>query len=274
MNPMKKLIFLVTFCIGLLIHAATASAQNVQPTGKLIAQDKQSRSIYQIHSNGIDIAYKLIGSGEPLVLITGTGGVMDRWPESIVAQLSKKYQLIILDNRGMGLSTADDTTFTYKLYSDDVIGLLDALGVKKVNVLGWSMGSLIAMELLLDHPQRILKAVLNGTSIDGSDAEQAVAGKGFTNPIILRQVAATTHWKPSIEKMSAIENQVMVIVGKADTVVGIADSKKLASIIPGVWLVQFKNATHHLMDEAPAEFTRIMLTFLEINETVGAPAPQ
>ena len=274
MNPMKKLIFLVTLCIGLLIHAAAALAQNVQPAGKLIGQDKQSRSIYQIHANGIDIAYKLIGSGEPLVLITGTGGVMDRWPESVVAQLSKKYQLIILDNRGMGLSTADDTAFTYKLYSDDVIGLLDALSVKRANVLGYSMGSLIAMELLLDHPQRVLKAVLNGTSIDGSDAEQAVAGKAFTNPIILRQVAATTHWKPSLERMQAIENQVMVVVGTADTVVGIADSKKLASIIPGVWLVQFKNATHHLMDEAPAEFARIVLTFLAINETVAVQAPQ
>src|SRR5665647_2270039 len=131
MNPMKKLIFLVTFCIGLLIHAATASAQNVQPTGKLIGQDKQSNPIYQVHANGIDIAYKLIGSGEPLVMIPGMGNLMDRWPESVVAQLSKKYQLIILDNRGMGLTSANDTVFTYKLFADDVIGLLDALGVKK-----------------------------------------------------------------------------------------------------------------------------------------------
>jgi pimeloyl-ACP methyl ester carboxylesterase len=198
---------------------------------------------------------------------------MDRWPESIVAQLSKKYQLIILDNRGMGFSTADDTTFTYKLYGDDVIGLLDALSVKRANVLGYSMGSLIAMELLLDHPQRILKAVLYGTSIDGSDAGQAVAGKGFTNPIILRQVAATTHWKPSLERMQAIENQVMVVVGTADTVVGIADSKTLASTIPGVWLVQFRNATHHLMDEVPAEFARIVLMFLETDQTVHVQVP-
>lgn len=79
---MKKLFFIFAMCLGLAIPASGALAQNVQPTGKLIAQDKQSRSIYQVHANGIDIAYKLIGSGEPLVLITGTGGVMDRWPES------------------------------------------------------------------------------------------------------------------------------------------------------------------------------------------------
>lgn len=270
---MKKLLFLLTFCVSLLIASVSAMAQNVQPAGKLIGRDTQSRPIYQVHANGIDIAYKLMGSGEPLVLITGMGRTMDRWPEPVLVQLSKKYQLIILDNRGMGLSTADDTTFTYKLYSDDVIGLLDALRVKQVHVLGWSMGSLISMELLMDHPQRVGKAVLVGTSIDGSDAKQAVAGKGFTSPMNMRQVAATSHWKPSVERMQAIENQVMVVVGTADTVVGDGDSKKLASIIPGVWLVQFKNATHRVMDETPTEFSKIVLMFLEIEQTVRVQVP-
>jgi pimeloyl-ACP methyl ester carboxylesterase len=270
----KRLICIFALCLGLVIQTFGATAQDLQPVGKLIGQDKQSNPIYRVHANGIDIAYKLIGAGEPLVLIPGMGNLMDRWPESVVAQLSKKYQLIILDNRGMGLTTANDTVFTYKLFADDVIGLLDALGVKKANVLGFSMGSVITQELLLEYPQRVLKAVLYGTSIDGSDVVQAVKGKAFTDPIILRQVEATSHWKPSLEKERAIANQVMLIIGTADTVVGIADSKKLASIIPGVWLIQFKNATHHLMDEATAEFTRIVLTFLEINETVGAPAPQ
>jgi pimeloyl-ACP methyl ester carboxylesterase len=57
-------------------------------------------------------------------------------------------------------------------------------------------------------------------------------------------------------------------VGTSDAWVGVEDSKTLASAIPGAWLVQFKNAPHSLMDKAPAEFTKIALTFLEINETV------
>lgn len=65
----------------------------------------------------------------------------------------------------------------------------------------------------------------------------------------------------------------MLIVGTADTTVGDADSKTLAATIPGAWLVQFKNATHHLMDEAPAEFTRIVLMFLEIDQTVHVQVP-
>jgi pimeloyl-ACP methyl ester carboxylesterase len=60
----------------------------------------------------------------------------------------------------------------------------------------------------------------------------------------------------------------MIIVGTSDTVVGIKSSKILASAIPGAWLVQFKNATHHLIFEAPTEFARIVITFLDINEAV------
>lgn len=191
---MKRLICIFALCLGLAIQASGAAAQNLQPAGKLIGQDKQINSIYQIHANGIDIAYKLLGAGEPLVMIPGMGNLMDRWPQSVVAQLSKKYQLILLDNRGMGLSTANDTPFTYKLFADDVIGLLDALGVKKANVLGYSMGSVITQELLLEYPQRVLKAVLYGTSIDGSSVGQAVKGKTFADPIILRQVEGTSHW--------------------------------------------------------------------------------
>jgi pimeloyl-ACP methyl ester carboxylesterase len=65
----------------------------------------------------------------------------------------------------------------------------------------------------------------------------------------------------------------MFIVGTSDTVVGAESSKKLASVIPGAWLVQFKNGSHGLMIEAPAKLAEIVLTFLDINETVGVKQP-
>jgi pimeloyl-ACP methyl ester carboxylesterase len=76
-----------------------------------------------------------------------------------------------------------------------------------------------------------------------------------------------------LDKVASITNQVMFIVGTSDTVVGAESSKKLASVIPGAWLVQFKNGSHGLMIEAPAEFAEIVLTFLDINETVGVKQP-
>jgi pimeloyl-ACP methyl ester carboxylesterase len=60
----------------------------------------------------------------------------------------------------------------------------------------------------------------------------------------------------------------MFIVGTSDTIVGTQSSKTLASTIPGAWLVQFKKDTYLLMDEAPDEFARTILLFLDIDETV------
>jgi pimeloyl-ACP methyl ester carboxylesterase len=262
---------LFSLFIVLAVYVSGATAQGIKPSGKAIGLDKQGNAIYQIHANGIDIGYKLVGAGEPLVMIMGLGGTIDQWPQRIVETLSKKYQLIIPDNRGMGYTTANNATFTYKLFADDVIALLTAIGVKKTNILGYSMGSTITQELLLEYPQRFNKAIIHATSTDGSNVAAALQGKGKPAdipPTVLRQIEATTHWKTPLDKLPGITNQVMFIVGTSDTVVGAESSKTLASAIPGAWLVQFKNATHHLMFEAPAEFARIVLTFLDINETV------
>ncbi len=252
------------------IQLNSSTAKIIQPVGKKIGQDKQGTAIYQVHGNGIDIGYKLIGSGEPLVMIMGLGGTMENWQPGVIAALSKKYQLIMLDNRGMGYSTTNDTTFTYHLFADDVISLLDALKVKKTDVFGYSMGSTITQKLLLEYPQRFNKAVIHATSTDGSKVAKALQGHA-TNvpPTVVRQVEATTHWKTPLEKLSAIANQVMLVVGTADTTVGAESSKTIAAAIPGAWLVQFKNGTHHLMYEVPTEFSRIVLLFLEMNESVG-----
>jgi pimeloyl-ACP methyl ester carboxylesterase len=84
----------------------------------------------------------------------------------------------------------------------------------------------------------------------------------------VRQLEATTHWRTPLERLPAINYQVMLIVGTADTTVGAESSKMIASAIPGAWLIQFKNAAHHLMYEAPTSLASIVLTFLGLQVTV------
>ena len=128
---------------------------------------------------------------------------MDHWPREVIEALSKKYQLIILDNRGMGYTKANDETFTVKLFADDVIGLLTVLGVKKAHALGFSMMSSITQILLVEHPQRLNKAVIYATSINGSNVTKVLKGKTPDDPIILRQIDATNHWKTPLDKRLA-----------------------------------------------------------------------
>lgn len=278
MNRTVRLLASLLLVVALGVSAATA--QPIRPAGKKIGRDAQGNAIYQVRANGIDIGYKLVGAGPPLVMIMGLGGTVENWQKGIVAALAKKYQLVMLDNRGMGKSSADATTFTYRLFADDVIALMDALQLKQAHVLGYSMGSTITQELLLTYPQRFRKAIIHATSTDGSHVAALFKGKTIPDPIVARQVEATTHWKTPLERMAAVTNQVMFVVGTADPVVGADSSKTLAATVPGAWLVQFKQGTHSLMYEAPAAFARIVLTFLAIDETVkakgrpaAAPAP-
>jgi hypothetical protein len=130
------------------------------------------------------------------------------------------------------------------------------------------MGSVITQELLLEYPQRFNKAIIHATSTDGSSVAKAIEGKTYDDKTVARQIEVTTHWKTPIDKLPLITNQVMLVVGTSDATVGVESSKTIASAIPGAWLVQFKNATHLLIYEAPTEFAKVVLNFLDINETV------
>ena len=235
---------------------------------KKIAKDKYGNNIYQVEANGIKIGYKIVGSGYPLLIIMGLGGNFENWPEKVINKLSENYQLIILDNRGIGYTTSDDRVFSYQLFADDIVALLDKLNVKKADVLGYSMGSTITQKLLLEYPERVNKAVIYATSINGSDVAKKLNGKVPEDPIIRRQIEATVNWKTPLDKMALIKNQVMLLVGTDDKVVGVESSKKLATIIPGAWFVQFKKGSHLLIFEAPEKFVKVVLLFLDIDETV------
>jgi len=261
-------------CLLLLALGIVASASwagDIAPRGEKVAVDAQGHDIYQVDANGIRIGYKLIGSGDPLLLLTGLGCTMERWTPEFIEAASQKHQLIIMDNRGMGYTTDNEQPFSYELFAKDALGLLDALGVEKVDVLGYSQSSVTTQTLLLDAPQRINKAVIHATSTDGKAVAAFFEHVDLPdNPTIKKQIQAAMHWKTPLEKMHLIQNPVMLLVGTDDQVVGTQSSTTLASLIPGAWLVQFKNGTHHLQFEAPAAFAQIVLTFLSMDETIPA----
>jgi pimeloyl-ACP methyl ester carboxylesterase len=242
--------------------------QCIQPIGKKAAEDRQGNPIYQVPANEVEIGYKLIGSGEPLLMIMGIANTMERWPNTFVDALSEHYQLILMDNRGMGYTTANDEEFTTKLFAEDVMALLDALKRDKVHLLGASMGGVIAQELLLRYPNRFHKVVLYATTTDGSELAKTVKDRLPNHLIAKRQFAASSAWKSPLDKLSQVTNPVMIVVGTADTVVGVESSKTLATTIPGAWLIQFKNGTHILMNEAPEEFSKAIINFLELNQSI------
>ena len=108
----------------------------------------------------INIDYRISGKGYPLVMIMGYSGTMDIWDPTVLRILSSRYKVVTFDNRGMGGTDTGDLRFTMEQFADDTAGLMDALGIQKAHVLGWSMGTNIAQELALRHPEKVNKLIL------------------------------------------------------------------------------------------------------------------
>jgi pimeloyl-ACP methyl ester carboxylesterase len=115
-----------------------------------------------IRTNGQDLYYETHGEGPPLVLVMGIGYDSSLWKLAQVPALSKRFRVIIFDNRDVGRSSKARAPYTIADMADDIAGLLDGLDVKRAHVLGLSMGGMIAQQFALRHPARIERLVLAG----------------------------------------------------------------------------------------------------------------
>jgi pimeloyl-ACP methyl ester carboxylesterase len=122
----------------------------------------------KVHVGDIDIAYKMFGKGEVLLLIPGSSMTMDEWEPKVLNRLASNHTVIIFDNRGIGNTTAGNKTWSIEQFANDTAAFLDALKIEKpVDVLGFSLGGSIAQELTLMHPQKVTKLILYATSCGG-----------------------------------------------------------------------------------------------------------
>jgi pimeloyl-ACP methyl ester carboxylesterase len=162
-NILKAIVLMALSILFLTASGCVEKGVTAQmDTSKLITQ--------KVHVNDIDIAYKEAGSGYPLVLIMGSGSSMDLWSPALISALAQEYRVIIFDNRGIGATTSSDREFSIKLFADDTAGLMDALKIEKANVLGWSMGTYIAQELVLNYPDKVNRVVLYAADAGGEKA--------------------------------------------------------------------------------------------------------
>jgi len=133
----------------------------------------------------IEMAYKVLGDGYPLVMIMGYSGTMDLWDPQFLENLASQYQVIVFDNRGMGDTTTGTKEFTMEQFAEDTAGLMDVLGIGRAHVLGWSMGTNIAQEVALRHPDKVSKLVLYAADCGG---EQAV----LPSPEVMEELTDTS----------------------------------------------------------------------------------
>lgn len=112
-----------------------------------------------VDTNGLRMHYDERGGGEPLVLIMGLGAPGSLWEDHVQA-FEQHFRCILLDNRGAGESDKPEGPYTTAMMAEDVAGVIQALDLGPARVAGISMGSGIAQELALSHPELVRSLLL------------------------------------------------------------------------------------------------------------------
>lgn len=129
----------------------------------------QDIPLEKVHVGDIDIAYKMFGKGEPIVLFNGASDGMDAWDPSFLTGLSSNHTVIAFDQRGIGNTTAGSKPCTMLQLANDTAGLLDALKIQQANVFGYSLGGEIAQQFTVSFPEKVDRLILVAATCGGKD---------------------------------------------------------------------------------------------------------
>lgn len=134
-----------------------------------------------ITAGGVNYAYRELGKsngGTPVVLLVHLAAVLDNWDPRVVDGMAAKHHVIAFDNRGIGASSGTPSSSMEQM-ADDAITFIQAKGFEQVDLLGFSMGGMVAQEIVLKKPQLVRKMVLAGTGPAGGEGISTVSGVTF-----------------------------------------------------------------------------------------------
>ncbi len=112
-------------------NATQASSSNT--TTNLV--NIQDIPLQKVRVGDIEMAYKMFGKGDPIILHNGANDNMDAWDPALLSRLASNNTVIVFDSRGIGNTTVGNEPYSIKLLANDTAGLMDALKIQQANVL-------------------------------------------------------------------------------------------------------------------------------------------
>lgn len=232
----------------------------------------------------VELYYEDRGAGTPLLLLHGGFGHTGSWQHQAAAFAAAGYRVVAVDSRGQGRSTLGENTLGYARMADDVLGVMDYLGLERAHVIGWSDGGNIGLEIAMRHPERLRKLVAFGANyrVDGV-REDVGESPRFTAYLeqARRDYAALSpqpeRWDELVTRISAmwagepdhadaalraIGVPVLVLHGETEEAIVDTHAAALAELIPGARFVTLPGTGHFALWEQPAAFNRVVLDFL------------
>ena len=271
---------LLTILLALSVPASGAERwETLPPTPAPIRADRSG----QANVNGISLRYAVYGQGSPVILLHGGLANLDYWGHQINA-LKSRHTVIAMDSRGHGRSTRDARPYGYDLMADDVIGLMEVLKVPKADIVGWSDGGILSLDLAIRHASRVGKvfAFAANTVPSGvkDDVEKNPTFAAFIQRArqeyekysatpreydsFLEQISKMWASEPSWTdaQLKAITAAVQVVDGDHDEAIKLEHTEYIAATIPGAGLLILPNTSHFAFMQDPDLFNYAVQHFL------------
>src|SRR5262249_44113352 len=137
-------------CITMLISFTSLFGQNMQ-TGYASV-------------NGLKMYYEVHGSGEPILLLHGSFMTINLTFSQLIPELSKTRKVVAVEIQGHGHNADIERVFSFESMADDVAACLKLLKIDHADVLGYSMGGAVALQLVIRHPEIVRKLILISTA--------------------------------------------------------------------------------------------------------------
>ncbi len=276
---MRRLLLSLLLALPFRPASADARWQSLPPTPPPVAGEQTGHA----KVNGISLYYATIGHGPPVVLLHGGLANSDYWGRQVTA-LAPHHLVVLMDSRGHGRSTRDVRPYGYDLMADDVVGLLDTLKIARADVVGWSDGAILGLDMALRHPDRVGKifafaanTVTSGVQ-EGVEKNSTFAGyieragqeyarlsatpkdyQGFVAQIS-KMWETEPNWTDA--QLKSIRSPVWVVDGDHDEAIKRAHTEHIAATIPGAGLLILPNTSHFAFLQNPTLFNAALLEFL------------
>ena len=237
----------------------------------------------RVEFEGAQIWYAAFGAGAPVVMLHGAFDNSEDWGYQLPALLDVGHRVILIDSRGRGRSTLGTRPLSYELMANEVLAVLDILGIAKAAVVGWSDGATIGLILAMRTPPRITRVFAFAGSMDlsaakpfaPSDTTARVFGRAKEDYARLSDTPAefetmrkaVSHMmdtQPNYRALdlAKIRTPVAIVVGENDEFIEREHSEYLARTIPGAALTILPGVSHFAMLQHPELFNNAMLAFL------------
>jgi pimeloyl-ACP methyl ester carboxylesterase len=283
-ETMRSLFAVITTLTAVLFSVLSALAADRWMTLPEPPPMPQSSQSGKAPVNGIEMYYAVYGSGDPILLIHGGLGHADIWANQ-VADLMKDHKVIVADSRGHGRSTRTAEPFGYDLMASDYLALLDYLKVDKVDLVGWSDGGIIGLDIAMKHPERLRKLFAQAANVTVEGVKPTVVDDPTFSAYIKRSgedykrlsptpdkyddfVAQISHmWESqpnwSDEMLKKITVPTAIVLGDHDEAIKRDHTDHMAAVIPGSREIILKDVSHFAMLQDPAGYTQAVRGFLQ-----------